>query len=85
MFEFLTESGIDSDGELTFDIEHEVPPKAGRLVSFTAGNENPHRLTLVRSGTRYVLSFWFTCDRRMEFENFLDGDAHASYKSRGEL
>jgi len=63
-------------------IEDEVKPERGKLVSFTAGSENLHRVNVVRGGTRYVLSFWFTCDENKEFENFLDGEVHRAFKQQ---
>lgn len=32
-------------------------------------------------GRRYVLSFWFTCDPRKQFKNWLDGSAHRAFSS----
>eukprot|EP00811_Abedinium_folium_P034927 NODE_7766_length_1552_cov_4.470175.p1 GENE.NODE_7766_length_1552_cov_4.470175~~NODE_7766_length_1552_cov_4.470175.p1 ORF type:complete len:345 (+),score=88.80 NODE_7766_length_1552_cov_4.470175:111-1145(+) len=58
------------------DPELEVAPAAGRLITFGSGYENSHGVTRVETGTRYVLSFWFTCDRRREVAKFLDGRAH---------
>jgi hypothetical protein len=56
-----------------------VEPRRGRLIVFGSGRENPHRVTRVEKGTRYVLSFWFTCDKRMRFKTFLDGKVHKEY------
>ena len=78
MFEFVELS----DEETT---EQQIVPKRGRLISFTAGNENPHRLNLIEGGTRFVLSFWFSCDMDKRFENFLDGKGHDSFERGGEL
>ena len=64
--------------------ESSVIPKAGKLIVFSAGMENPHRVNIVESGTRFVLSFWFTCDERLMFDNFLDGSAHAHFGSIAE-
>jgi hypothetical protein len=58
-----------------------VAPVPGRLIVFGSGRENPHRVTLVKSGVRYVLSFWFTCNQALEFANFLDGKMHNQYKN----
>jgi len=83
MFEFVTEVH-DEKGELAdFELDEAVAPKAGRLISFTAGNENPHKVNLVKGGTRFVLSFWFTCDTSMKFGSFLDGSAHKQYQNEG--
>lgn len=64
-----------------------VHPRAGRVALFTSGSENPHMVEPVESGLRYVLSFWFTCDEKKQFEIFLDGKAHAvfSHKVRDSL
>ena len=59
-----------------------VAPVPGRLIVFGSGRENPHRVNIVNSGTRYVLSFWFTCDESRVFEHFLDGKMHQQYKAR---
>ena len=60
--------------------ELEVAPVAGRAIVFGSGAENAHRVTRVTRGTRYVLSFWFTCDARMEMGSFLDGKMHVSFQ-----
>lgn len=57
-----------------------VEPKKGRLLMFTAGSENLHRAYKVRSGKRYVMSMWFTCNKQRHFPNFLDGKVHAHYQ-----
>lgn len=57
-----------------------VQPRAGRAVVFGSGRENPHRVTRVTKGTRYVLSFWFTCDGRREMKSFLDGKMHVRFE-----
>lgn len=64
------------------DIELTVEPRAGRVVMFTAGHENTHYVERVISGQRFVLSFWFTCDPRREFEIFLDGKAHTTFSQK---
>jgi hypothetical protein len=61
----------------------DIPPScaaAGRFVYFTAGSENLHRVEEVTAGQRFVMSMWFTCDKRKEFDTFLDGKPHAAYK-----
>ena len=60
-----------------------VAPVPGRLIVFGSGRENPHRVNVVKSGTRYVLSFWFTCDESREFSNFLDGEMHKQFNGNG--
>jgi len=52
------------------------------MIVFGSGRENPHRVTRVRSGTRYVLSFWFTCDQRKTFKTFLDGKNHRTFDEK---
>jgi hypothetical protein len=56
-----------------------VEPLQGRVVIFSSGMENPHRVERVVWGQRYVLAFWFTCDEAREFEIFLDGNAHVEF------
>jgi len=41
-----------------------VAPKRGRLLLFSAGSENPHRVKRVTSGRRHLLSVWLTSDPR---------------------
>ena len=64
------------------DVQLEVEPRAGRVVIFTAGHENTHYVERVTSGQRFVLSFWFTCDPKREFEIFLDGKAHTTFSQK---
>jgi hypothetical protein len=59
--------------------EHVVAPTPGRLLVFTAGLENVHRVKEVTKGVRYVLSMWFSCDERREFKSFLDGKEHNAF------
>lgn len=59
--------------------EQRVEPRAGRMVIFTSGHENPHKVERLMSGKRFVLAFWFTCDERRAFQIFLDGAAHNSF------
>tara|TARA_B110000208_G_scaffold87261_1_gene110379 strand:- start:2658 stop:3338 length:681 start_codon:yes stop_codon:yes gene_type:complete len=58
-----------------------VFPKKGRLVFFSAGRENLHQVRKIKSGTRYALSLWFSCDRRRRFKNFLDGKEHVAFET----
>lgn len=53
-----------------------VLPRAGRLVIFSAGQENLHRVARVAAGNRLTLSLWFTLDPKFEFQYFLDGQPH---------
>jgi len=60
-------NSVDRDfggGELVFNdvgADRLVRPLAGRLVVFSSGLENLHRVLPMRWGRRYVLSMWFTC------------------------
>lgn len=79
--------GDSSDGnETTAQL---LEPLRGRVVMFTSGPENLHRVERVTEGQRFVLAFWFTCDARRRFEIFLDGQAHIAFgetvKARLEL
>lgn len=49
-----------------------VEPRRGRVIIFSSGHENVHRVEKVLSGQRHVLSFWFTCNPQKEFQIFLD-------------
>ncbi|KAJ1495605.1 2OG-Fe(II) oxygenase superfamily-domain-containing protein [Baffinella frigidus] len=51
------------------DANRVVEPRAGRLVTFTSGPENLHRVRKVASGTRYVLAMWFTCSEAHQYED----------------
>lgn len=54
-------------GELIFhdqDADRVVPPLAGRLVAFSSGLENLHRVAPMTWGSRYVLAMWFTCSEK---------------------
>jgi len=39
-----------------------VAPMRGRLLMFSAGKENPHRVNRARNGARYLFSVWLTTD-----------------------
>lgn len=56
-----------------------VEPRQGRVAIFSSGYENTHQVEQVLSGKRFVLSFWFTCNKQREFEIFLDGGAHVAF------
>lgn len=62
-------------------VEQTVEPKAGRVVIFSSGQENPHHVDRVLSGNRYVLAFWFTCNPERQFEIFLDGKSHTAFSN----
>jgi len=59
--------------------ELQVEPAMGRLVLFTSGSENLHQVKQVTSGTRLVMSMWFTCNEENQFSNFLDGKIHRRF------
>ena len=44
-----------------------VAPACGRLVSFSSGFENLHRVRKVVKGTRLVLAMWFTCSKDHQY------------------
>ena len=60
---------------------HYVQPSKGRLVMFSSGMENLHQVKQVTSGTRYVMSMWFTCNADRVFRNFLDGKKADTFQS----
>ena len=75
---YLADHNIDfTGGRFVFDNEQNaiIEPKAGRLVFFTSGSENPHHVEKVLSGTRLALTVAFTCDKkkgiRPPYNNFL--------------
>lgn len=54
-------------GELVFhddDADRLIQPLSGRLVAFTSGLENLHRVQPMTWGSRYVLAMWFTCSAK---------------------
>lgn len=81
---YLSDYELDFTGGLFTFIDAEgfntVAPARGRLLTFTAGDENLHQAQQVETGTRYVMSMWFTCNKARELPNFLDGKAHAMYQ-----
>ena len=54
-------SWLDEEADLT------VQPRGGRLLTFSGGLENPHSLTKVARGTRYVIGMWFTCHEELMY------------------
>ena len=62
-----------------------VEPRAGRLITFSAGAENWHRVERVTLGERFVLSLWFTCDAAKRFSPRYDGRAHARFDGGARL
>ena len=81
---FYDSESFDEDTHTASEegIQQTVEPRAGRVVVFTSGHENPHNVERVLSGNRYVLAFWFTCTKEKEFEMFLDGEAHMTFSNR---
>ncbi|EGZ20376.1 hypothetical protein PHYSODRAFT_350543 [Phytophthora sojae] len=81
---YLADYGEDFTGGLFSFIDNStetvVEPARGRLIMFTAGSENLHVVRKVETGTRYVLSLWFSCDERKEFLNFLDEKMHKHFR-----
>jgi hypothetical protein len=72
-FEFL-----DQDGHVVTTVE----PKVGRVVLFSSGPENPHRVNQVREGVRFAMSLWFTCSRDRMMPSFLDGKQHGTFAAQ---
>ena len=85
-FLFLSHNSSSGDDVYVPDddytVDSVVEPRRGRVVVFTAGEENMHRVERVTSGERFVLSFWFTCDQRKEFQIFLDGKMHLAFANK---
>lgn len=81
---YLADYGEDFTGGLfAFNDKNDdqiFEPARGRLMMFTSGKENLHQVQRVESGTRYVMSMWFSCDARKQFHNFLDGKMHQHFK-----
>ena len=76
---YIHKNNIQNITTYPWYIEHIMEPKYNRLVLFSSGLENIHQVQPVLSGTRIVLSLWFTCDEKKEFINFLDGNIHNQY------
>ena len=52
-----------------------VVPKCGRMVGFSAGQENMHGVTAVTKGKRCALALWFTQDPNYEETDYLEAQA----------
>mmetsp|Transcript_14283 Transcript_14283/g.48846 ORF Transcript_14283/g.48846 Transcript_14283/m.48846 type:complete len:191 (+) Transcript_14283:430-1002(+) len=73
---YLNDQGLDYTGGLFSFIDEDIAkgqakvetisPKCGKLVYFTSGPENVHRVHKVESGLRYALTIAFTCDKSKE-------------------
>ncbi|KAL1504025.1 hypothetical protein AB1Y20_010439 [Prymnesium parvum] len=61
-------SWMDAASDLT------VEPRKGRLLTFTGGLENVHRITKVTRGTRYVIGMWFTCHEELRYVDALSAE-----------
>ena len=59
---YFEDGGVDfGGGALVFDDGETVLPRRGRLVAFSSGPENGHRVARVERGARTALALWFTC------------------------
>mmetsp|Transcript_17008 Transcript_17008/g.44673 ORF Transcript_17008/g.44673 Transcript_17008/m.44673 type:complete len:279 (+) Transcript_17008:80-916(+) len=59
---YFEDGGVDFEGgALVFDDGETVLPRRGRLVAFSSGPENGHRVARVERGARTALALWFTC------------------------
>jgi hypothetical protein len=52
---------VDAESDEDVDNVLALPPAKGRLLVFTSGSEHPHRVSPVRSGTRYAMTTAFSC------------------------
>lgn len=51
---------------------HEIIPKKGRLLMFTSGKENVHKVEKVTAGTRYAMTVAFTHKPDVDPEKEID-------------
>ena len=59
---YFEDGGVDFEGgALIFEDGETVLPRRGRLVAFSSGPENGHRVARVERGARTALALWFTC------------------------
>ena len=59
---YFEDGGVDfGGGALIFDDGEAILPRRGRLVAFSSGPENGHRVARVEQGARTALALWFTC------------------------
>ena len=59
---YFEDGGVDFEGgALVFDDGETILPRRGRLVAFSSGPENGHRVARVERGARTALALWFTC------------------------
>jgi hypothetical protein len=62
---------------LDADKDRLVAPRCGRLLSFSSGLENPHRVEEVTLGSRLVLAFWFTCSAQHSYGAYIRESSNA--------
>ena len=61
---YFEDGGVDfGGGALIFDDGEAILPRRGRLVAFSSGPENGHRVARVEQGARTALALWFTCSQ----------------------
>jgi hypothetical protein len=53
------------------DADRLVEPRPGRLLSFSSGLENLHRVERVTRGSRIVLAMWFTCSQSHSYAQYV--------------
>ncbi|CAH1398516.1 unnamed protein product [Nezara viridula] len=66
---YLNDFGIDFEGgRFVFDDPDNhtsiIEPKTARVLMFSSGGENIHRVEKVLSGQRFAITISFTCDKR---------------------
>lgn len=79
-------------GDLSANRTRRLPPTTltrtlidPAIISHPTPTRKTHtQVQKVTAGTRYVLSFWFTCREEYSFTNFLDGKAHRRFKGMRE-
>ena len=52
------------------DADRLVAPTCGRMLTFSSGLENLHRVERVSRGARLVLALWFTCSTNHSYTNY---------------
>ena len=87
-FMYDPSSVVEQEPSLSVNVEQEerlvtearVEPRKGRVVLFSSGPENPHRVSKVGWGERLTLSLWFTCDEERVMDVRLDRKPHYAFK-----
>jgi uncharacterized lipoprotein YehR (DUF1307 family) len=64
------------------DVDRIVEPQCGRLLMFSSGFENLHRVEKVTEGTRYVLAMWFTCSAQHSYSRYQDQKEEGKKKAK---